>query len=237
MLMTAQHFRFTGHARALKAEIDAGALGPIYHARSWMLRRNFLPTRPGFIQQALSGGGVTVDIGVHILDLTLWMMGHPKPVSVSGSTRTVLARQPGAFTAWGENPRIPAEIDVEELATAFVRFDNGATLILEVSWMLHHDVAAGSAEDMRMWLYGERAGAAWPANEILSSNNETMQHYKSTLQIARQERKPHAQECLDFAKAILDGAPSPVPAEQSLQVITLLDAVYRSQREGAEIRL
>ena len=39
------------------------------------------------------------------------------------------------------------------------------------------------------------------------------------------------------AKAILDGAPSPVPAEQSLQVITLLDAVYRSQREGAEIRL
>jgi predicted dehydrogenase len=237
MLMTAQHFRFAGHARALKAEIDAGALGPIYHARSWMLRRNFLPTRPGFIKQALSGGGVTVDIGVHILDLTLWMMGHPKPVSVSGSTRTSLARQPGAFTAWGDDPRIPAEIDVEELATAFVRFDNGATLILEVSWMLHHDVAAGSAEDMRMWLYGERAGAVWPANEILSSNNDTMQHYKSTLQIARQERKPHAQECLDFAKAILDGAPSPVPAEQSLQVITILDAVYRSQREGAEVRL
>ena len=38
-LMTAQHFRFQGSSRALKAEIDTGALGDIYHARSWMLRR------------------------------------------------------------------------------------------------------------------------------------------------------------------------------------------------------
>ncbi len=237
MLMTAQHFRFTGNARALKAEIDRGTLGNIYHARSWMLRRNFLPTRPGFIQHSLSGGGVTIDIGVHILDLTLWMMGHPKPVSVTGVTRNVLSKQPGAFSSWANNSPIPAEVDVEELATAFVRFDNGATLILEVSWMLHHDVPAGGVEDMQMWLYGDRGGALWPKCEIYTSDNPAMQLFNTTLKNTSNTNPAHKQEVLEFSKAVLDGAPSPVPAEQSLQVITILDAVYRSQRKGGEIRL
>ena len=44
MLMTAQHFRYQGSAMAMKAELDTGALGQIYHARSWMLRRAGAPT-------------------------------------------------------------------------------------------------------------------------------------------------------------------------------------------------
>src|SRR3954452_9977536 len=57
LLMTAQHFRFQGSSRALKAEIDTGTLGNIYHARSWMLRRAALIARPGFIMKQHSGGG------------------------------------------------------------------------------------------------------------------------------------------------------------------------------------
>lgn len=134
LLMTAQHMRFKADSRALKAEIDAGELGDIYHARSWMLRRAAAPIRPGFIMKKHSGGGPCIDIGVHILDLTLWMMGNPQPVSVTGVARNELAKLPGAFSNWGG--KIPPEFDVEDFATAFVRFDNGATLILECSWML-----------------------------------------------------------------------------------------------------
>ena len=49
--------------------------------------------------------------------------------------------------------------------------------------------------------------------------------------------EPHAQECVEFAQAIVDGAPSPVPAEQSLQVMTILDGIYRSQNAGGEVSL
>jgi hypothetical protein len=35
----------------------------------------------------------------------------------------------------------------------------------------------------------------------------------------------------------LEGRPSPVPPEQSLQVMTILDAVYRSQAVGREVVL
>ncbi len=232
LLMTAQHFRFQGSAKAMKAEIEAGALGDIYHARSWMLRRAAAPVRPGFIVKAHSGGGPCIDIGVHILDLTLWFMGNPRPVSVTGVARAELAHQKGAFSVWG-GP-IPPAFDVEDFATAFVRFENGATLILEVSWLLHHDT---TGEDMQMWLYGTRGGSHWPKCEILETNYATRQHYNRTLKITRDAMEPHALECVEFARAVVEGAPSPVPAEQSLQVMAILDGVYRSQKSGGEVRL
>jgi predicted dehydrogenase len=231
MLMTAQHFRFQGSAQALKAEIDTGLLGDVYHARSWMLRRSAAPTRPGFIMKKHSGGGPCIDIGVHILDLTLWMMGHPKPVGVSGVTQAKLAHQKGAFSNWG-GP-IPKSFDVEEFAAGFVRFGNGATLVLEVSWLLHHKT---TGEDMQMWLYGDRAGAHWPSNELLSANNATRQLLNTQLQNAP-DGKPHAKECMAFAEAIVEGKPSPVPAEQSLDVLAILDGLYRSAKTGKEVRL
>jgi len=234
MLMTAQHFRFSGKSKAMKAEIDAGALGEIYHARSWMLRRILIPTRPGFLLKKHSGGGATIDIGVHILDLTLWFMGNPKPVSVTGIAKKVIAENPKAFGTWNNFETVPPEMDVEELAVAFVRFDNDATLVLEVSWMLHHDT---QGEDMQMWLYGKDGGAHWPKVEVLQTNYDTKQLYNRTLKLTDNIAEPHAQECIEFAQAIVDGAPSPVPAEQSRQVQQILNAIYESQKTGREVRL
>lgn len=234
MLMTAQHFRFMGSSRAIRAEIDAGALGDVYHARSWLLRRAAVPTRPGFILKEHSGGGPCIDVGVHILDLTLWFMGNPRPVAVTGVARAELAHQEGAFSIWGGS--IPTQFDVEDFAAAFVRFENGATLILEVSWMLHHDTGDRNS-DMQMWLYGTRGGCHWPKCEVYESNNRTAQHYDRLLKIKRDALEPHAQECVEFVEAIVDGAPSPVPAEQSMQVMAILDGVYRSQKVGREVQI
>jgi predicted dehydrogenase len=231
LLMTAQHFRFQGTSKALKAEIDQGILGEIYHARSWMLRRSGAPTRPGFIEKKHSGGGPCIDIGVHILDLTLWMMGNPRPIAISGVTQDRLRRLPGAFSNWG-GP-IPPNWDVEEFAAAFVRFANGATLILEVSWLLHHKT---TGEDMQMWLYGDRGGAHWPSNEIWTTNYQTRQHLNTQL-VNAEGGEPHAKECMAFAEAVALGKPSPVPAEQSLDVIAALDGLYRSAESGQEVRI
>ncbi len=234
MLMTAQHFRFSGKSKAMKAEIDAGALGDVYHARSWMLRRIGIPTWGGFLYQKHSGGGAAIDIGVHILDLTLWFMGNPKPVSVTGVAKKVLANNPKQFSKFRRGDLVPQDMDVDELAFGFIRFENGATLVLEVSWLLHHDT---DMEDMQMWLYGTNGGAHWPKVEILQSNYDTQQTYNRQLQLTNDLAEPHAQECIEFAQAVVDGAPSPVPAEQSRQVMQILNGIYESQKTGAEVRL
>jgi len=233
LLMTAQQQRFQGNSKALMREIKQGALGDIYHARSWMLRRIAFPGRESFWLKKYSGGGACIDIGVHVLDLTLWFMGNPQPIAVTGVSRTVLAKNQGAFSLWGGFP-VPKDADVEEFAAGFVRFANGATLILEVSWLLHHNTPG---EDEQIWLYGTNGGAHHPKGEIYQTNYTTRQLYNTSLQITADVNPPHAQECIEFAQAIIDGAPSPVPPEQSLQVLSILDAVYRSQESGREIRL
>jgi len=233
LLMTAQHFRFKGISQAMKKEIDTGVLGEIYHARSWLLRRNGLIPGPTFILKQHSGGGPCIDIGVHILDLTLWLMGNPEPVAVSGVARAALAHHEGAFSSWRNIP-IPPEFDVEDFAAAFVRFDNGATLILEVSWLLHHNAPV---EDAQVWLYGTEGGCHWPKGEFLQTNYATRQHYNRTLQLTQDVMEPHALECVEFARAVAEDLPSPVAAEQSLQVMTILDGIYRSQQAGREIQL
>src|SRR5262249_14479574 len=153
------------------------------------------------------------------------------PGAVTGWTRDRLAHQAGAFSNWG-GPT-PTTFDVEEFAAAFVRFENGATLVLEVSWLLHHKT---TGEDMQMWLYGDKGGSHWPANEILKSNNATRQHLNTQL-VNREGGEAHAKECIAFADAVAHGKPSPVPAEESLDVITILDALYRSAESGRDIRL
>jgi predicted dehydrogenase len=233
LLMTAQHFRFKGTSQAMKRELDTGIMGTIYHARSWMLRRGWLPARPGFVYRRNSGGGPCIDIGVHILDLTLWFMGNPTPVAVSGIAKAPLAHLPDAFSSWGRAP-VPQDMDVEDFAAAFVRFDTGATLIIEVSWLLHHDT---KGEDMQMWLYGTGAGCHWPGCMFMETKHDTQQFTNRTLQLIEDTMEPHALECCEFARCVAEGLPSPVSAEQSLQVMTILDGIYRSQAEGREVRL
>jgi predicted dehydrogenase len=148
-------------------------------------------------------------------------------------SRAELAHQEGAFSQWGRQT-IPSHYDVEDFAAAFVRFDNGAILILEVSWLLHHPT---QGEDMQMWLYGTEGGSHWPSCEFLQTNYDDMQLYNRTLKLTGNRTEPHALECIEFAQAIVDGAPSPVPAEQSLQVMTILNAIYESEKTGREVLL
>ncbi|MEM8873617.1 MAG: Gfo/Idh/MocA family oxidoreductase [Planctomycetota bacterium] len=236
LVMTAQNFRFLDKSVALKHLVDAGRLGEVYHSRAWWLRRGAIPTRPGFLLMEQAGGGPCIDLGVHVLDLTLHLLGHPKPVSVTGTAVTKLANKPGAWSEWGGKLEDPAAVDVEEFAAGMVRFDNGSTLVLETSWMLHHPTRGNG--DVAIWLYGDKAGAYFGDDsdvKILETDNDA-NHFRDTIVRPMDTHLGgHAVECIAFAKAVREGAPSPVPPEDSLAVIGVLDGLYQSSRAGREV--
>jgi len=230
LLMTAQSMRFGGRAKAFKTEVDTGVLGQVYHARSWYLRRGGVPIGPGFILRDDRGGGTCVDIGVHVLDFALWLMCNPHPVAVSGVACAGLENQEGPFSGGGQ-AAIPGEREVEDFVSGFVRFDSGASLILEVSWLLH------GTDENQTWLYGSEGGCHWPSCTFYETSYATRQQFDRTLQLLDEGPPSHAQECVEFARAVAGGGPSPVPAEESLQVMTILDGIYRSQQSGREVLL
>jgi predicted dehydrogenase len=229
-LMCAQHQRFSANTRALKDYLDRHPLGEIYFVRAWMLRRRLLPGRPGFIYKAQSGGGPCIDIGVHILDLALHLMDNFEPVSVFGVAMTKLAKRPDAWSEWGQDYDRKG-LDVEDFAAGMVRFANGAALNLECSWMLN----MGPRSEGRIDLFGTEAGAKWPDCEIYTHTSRDFVNTK--IEVRGTNEGAHHAEIREFAEAVIGGRPVPVPPEQSRAVMAILDALYRSQKTGRQVKV
>lgn len=221
--------RTSEEACAMKKAVDDGLLGDIYFARSIWLRRRRIPGFGGwFGQKALAGGGPLIDIGVHRLDLALWLMGFPKPVWVLGSTCDAIAKP----MAERENKAF----DVEDFAVALIKFENGATLELEASWcanikerehvstrllgtragLLHHNI--GDVYDSFAELYLEKDGCQYDMklHPPLPEAKTSMYH---------------------FVDAILNDRPHMAGPEEGLMVMRILDAVYESAGTGKPVRV
>ena len=228
ILMTAQHFRFQENSVAIKSWIDTGALGEVYHARVNATRRNWLPTSPGFIDPTLSGGGPCMDIGVHALDTALWLMNFPTPVRVSGRAHTNFAKGFDIPGGWGEWDR--SLFGVEDFASGYIHFSNGSTMALEASWLQHQE-----KEEINATLQGKKAGIRWPTGHFHTVTNRTL---VDGVVLPHAGRKPaHTEEILAFADAIRTGKPSPVPIEQTINVIAILEAIMLSSQLNQEVTL
>jgi len=229
LLMTAQHQRFGDLAVACKRWIDAGNLGKVYHSRIHATRRNWLPPRPGFIDPKLSGGGPCMDIGVHALDLGMWFMDFPRPVRVSGCARVNFAKGDTIPGAWGEWDR--KMFGVEDFASGFVHFEDGSTMVLEASWLQHQP----ENEDMSCRLFGLKAGLEWPSGRFSTTANRAL--IDGTIHRQPGLPKPHTGEIIAFHEAVTQGKPSPVPVEQTVFVIAILEAIMRSSASKREERI
>lgn len=227
-LMINFSFRFSDMSYALKEQVDAGVVGDIYFGRSVWHRRRGMPKFGGWFGiKEMSGGGPLIDLGVHRLDLALWLMGYPEPVAVSGSTYDPLARALA--------DREGASFDVEDLACGLVKFANGATLILEASWALN----INENEHMVTSLYGTRGGLVQRnvgggyefEAELYTAEGES--HFTKKLD-RRTQRAPSSYG--EFIDSILEKREPIASGEHGLKVMKILDGIYKSASTGKEVR-
>ncbi len=217
-LMINFSFRFREESQALKREVDAGTLGDIYFGRTVWHRRRGIPRFGGwFGKKDMSGGGPLIDLGVHRLDLALWLMGYPEPEWVMGSAYnhigSALARDAGV------------EFTVEDFAIGLIRFTNGATLEVEASW-------AGNIQEkelMETRLLGTRggllqrnAGGSYDLiTELYLERNGSM--YDMKLDVASAARTTSTAHFID---AIVNDTEHIATGEEGVTVMKLLDAIY-----------
>ena len=230
ILQVALQMRFGGGARFLKDYIEHGHMGDIYYARAQALRRRGVPHWGVFIDKEKQGGGPLIDIGVHILDLTLSLMGYPKPVSASGKTWDTLGKNPDLVNPWGDYDR--SKFTVEDMAVGFIRFENGAVVVLESSFM-------GNIKDdlFRTELFGTKSGALLKAggeNPLEIYAEVDRQLFDLSPRNVPDVPSQHTAEIQAFVKAVREGSPSPVPGEQGLILNAVFDALYKSTVTGKE---
>ena len=253
--------RFSPAAQAVKRAVDAGELGDIYYAKTAALRNRGAPTWGVFHIKQLNGGGPLIDIGVHALDVTMWLMGSPRPVAVFGATYMALAHRPGLKNRMGTIN--VEEYDVEDLAAALVRFDNGATLMLETSWLLQM-TERGNASYTQ--LFGTEGSARLDPFQIVRDVDGTPEDVTPELppptpdpppkqpapsapaaedasagaEVAPVEeavtwrRQPAVER---FVQAALGRAEPLVKPEETLNVQRVMDALYRSAQTGRLVEI
>ncbi len=226
----------------LKAHIDRGGLGRIYHAKAFWRRRSGIPGMgTWFTSKDRAGGGPLIDLGVHVLDMVLWAMGEPEIVSVSGATYAELG--PKGLGSWtGNRFRDVASngFEVEDLGVGFLRTSDGATIFLEASWTAH----TSDTDEFGIYLLGDNGGAELHVKDYETSN--TLRLF-STIDgvpfdsVPRLPSKPpgagHAEIISTFLDAIIDGHAMSPSGEEGLSRTRILDAIYRSSQEGREIEL
>ena len=231
-LQVGYNLRFGSGAQAVRRFIDDGRLGPIYYARAQALRRRGIPSHGHFTDKSKQGGGPLIDIGAHVLDLSLWLMDFPKPVSVSGQTQIKFGHRTGVIGLRGQWD--PEKFTVEDFGLGLVRFENGATLVLESSF-----AANIAADQFQSTLMGTEGGAC--VDMIQDANTRIYREESGTLTDTSPAFLPqvhtHDAEIRAFVQALLDNTPVPVPGEQGLIVTQILDALYLSAETGREVLL
>jgi predicted dehydrogenase len=228
-LMVAQHMRFEARATKMKEVVEAGKLGEIYAAETKWLRRRGIPGWGKFHIKKESQGGPLIDIGVHMMDLAIWLMGCPKPIAASGKVYKMFGDRKDLFNGeWG-TPYPAKEFDVEDHATAMIRFEGGITLQMTVSWAANiHDETVG------MHILGDRGGVGIEPLGYFSADHSTLT--SSTWDYLSDE-DGHRAEIRHFTECIEKDKPVMVQPEESLRVQKIIDAIYESSKKNREITI
>jgi predicted dehydrogenase len=236
LLMVMRNNRFRPEVRWLRQHIQAGGMGELYTGRCGWIRRRGIPGKGGwFTTKALSGGGPLIDLGVHMLDLAVWLMGDPKPVAVTGATYCKFAKDEASdsvHSAFGEK-KAGGTFDVEDLATGFVRFANGATLQIEFSWASNIEAEKNFVE-----LRGTKAGFNLDGDTLkLFTERDGAMYDVQPRNYPRLKVGGHGGHLYHFIDCVL-GRDKPINTPQDgLNMIKVLTAVYESAQKGKEVQL
>jgi predicted dehydrogenase len=228
-LMSIQNHRFRHETKKIKQMIEKGDVGELYYARAQAIRRRGIPCAATFIKKEIAGGGPMFDIGVHMLDLTYWLMGCPKIKTVTGVTATKLAKSNDIRGDWGEWDR--NMYDVEDFAAGFIKLDNNAVISLEASFLLNMK----DREIFSTSLFGTKGGLSIPAGAPSEIYTEQTGIHMTTQITQVPQNDAHYEQISGFIKSVRDNTEVPVPPEQSLQVIKMLESVYVSSDSGREV--
>jgi predicted dehydrogenase len=223
---------FSQEHQAAKQIADSGALGEIYYSEAVTHRRFGIPGG-NFVKKTTAGAGTLVDTGVYAIHTNLWLMGDPKPVSVTAMTASPLAKAyKGVRQAFG-GTWTAAEFEVEEFAVAFVRFEDGSVMVVKSSWAAHADTLG------RTFFLGTKGGLALGPLELFENHRVGELNFTSQVKGVRTDdwAESWTLKMQRFAEAVRDGLPSPIDPHGVYLINVVMDGILRSAAEGREVQV
>lgn len=219
VLAIGYHYRFLESAMlAKKASIDIGE--PLV-TRVQALRRRKVPGWGVFTNKELQGGGSLIDYGCHFLDLALWLLDNPKPVEVIGKTYNRLSKTPNQVNDWGAFDH--KTFNVDDHVSAYITFDNGASLLFECSW------SANIKEDREhLSISGTKAGMNVFPFEFYEPKHGTFMTTEAS--IIDDQDAAGLLQAENFVESCLGEAELVVKPEEALEVTRIMERIYEENK-------
>lgn len=208
---------------------DAGEFGDIMFVKVQALRRKGIPNWGVFGQKKLQGGGPMIDIGVHMIEVAHYFMGQPKPVAVSGNIWTYLGdKKPETVSMWPDWDY--KTYTVEDLAIAQIRFENGAIMQIESSFVAHIE------KDVHNFTFmGTKGGGSFDPAKIFTDQAGTMVNIAPGYLPNADWNILFTAKLQNWIDAATKGTPMRADGEEGMTIQKILNGVYDSAAAGKEI--
>lgn len=211
-------YRYDKACYKLAQVVHSGALGRVLYARTnvpWHREWSYFEGSPWHQSLAQAGGGTLITQASHLVDVLLWAIDSP-PVSAHGWT----------------DRKVFTQVEVEDFAAGTVTLENGAVLQITSSMVANPEGA------VTLEVYGERGTAIYTN---LPRPRLVVHLAKGAFRIRRLGQVPywgfHAlhRSLKGFRDWVLEERPFLVPAAEALQALAVVEAIYRSAREGKRV--
>ncbi len=210
-------YRFTTGMRLLRERLRGGELGEVF-AMNLVFHNAYGPDKAWFYDPKLSGGGCVMDLGIHLVDLALWVLDFPE-----------VSRVTSRLYAGGRPLSHPGEA-VEDYAVAQLELKGGAVVQLACSWK----VSAGCDAVIEASFYGSKGGASF-RNVNGSFYDFTAELFRGTSR-QRLSEPPDAwggRAAVDWATRLAQGATFEAEAEHLVVVAEALERIYQPGAQGS----
>ncbi|MFC0410744.1 Gfo/Idh/MocA family protein [Roseomonas elaeocarpi] len=203
-------YRATAGMRRIREVIAGGELGHVF-AVDLVFHNAYGPDKAWFYDPQLSGGGCVMDLGVHLVDLALWVLDFPEVTAVSGRLFS------------GGAVLRPEDGKVEDYALATIELAGGTAVQLACSWKL----PAGCDAVIGASFYGTGGGAAL-RNRDGSFYDFVAERYRGTSRevLAEPPDSWGGRAAANWAGRLAAGAGFDPAAERLVEVARVLDRIY-----------
>jgi len=228
--------RFNSAVNEIRKMIASGELGDIYHVYVSFRAHRSIPGLGGpFTTKDIAGGGVLIDWGVHYLDLALYCIGDPKPLSASGKTHSVLGCDMPNYVyedMWALPTKdvVNGTYDVEDCVTGFIRTE-GPTITFNGTWAQNIGIEErfidflGSKGGIRLKYCGDF--------EVFTTKDGKLHRYKPQYD----EVEMFENEITSFIRCIETGEKLPSHIDYVISTAKIMQGIYDSSELGKEVDL
>jgi len=214
-LMVGMNLRYRPDTMLLRSIVSSGEIGEPFYAKCGWVRRQSSEEK-WFTKKEEAGGGVIIDLGIHLLDLALWLMNYPDVNSVSCKN-------------YYHNTK-----SVEDTAISFLKFKNDSLINMEVSWSLPTD-----KDHFFLSVFGTKGSFTLnPLHVYKRINNEILDLTPAQVDNATTLfKKSYLNELKSFVGAVKGLNPVLSPGDEALERMKIIEAMYQSAQKDSEIKL